>query len=95
MAIVRAFGKPDLFVTITCNPAWPEVTQALLPGQRPEDRPDILARVFQMKLKKLIADIGTDGIFGETVARLMVVEFQKRGECDSYLQFSMSFSFLS
>ncbi|MCO5553366.1 hypothetical protein L7F22_006887 [Adiantum nelumboides] len=32
MAIVRAKGKPDLFITFTCNPNWPEVTQALLPG---------------------------------------------------------------
>ena len=79
MAIVRAFGKPDLFVTMTCNPAWPEVVQALLPGQRPEDRPDLIARVFQLKLKNLLTDIGSGGIFGRTVARLMVVEFQKRG----------------
>ena len=24
MAIVRAFGKPDLFITFTCNPKWPD-----------------------------------------------------------------------
>ena len=82
MAIVRAFGKPDLFITMTCNPAWEEVTQALLLNQRPEDRPDILARVFQMKLKSLLTDLDTKGkgIFGRTLAKLMVVEFQKRGE---------------
>ena len=36
MAIVRAFGKPTLFITITCNPTWPETADALLPvsGQR-------------------------------------------------------------
>ena len=33
MAIVRTFGKPDLFVTMTCNPTWPEIAAALLPGQ--------------------------------------------------------------
>ena len=65
---------------MTCNPAWPEVTRALLPGQRPEDRPDLLARVFQMKLKSLLTDLGKGGIFGRTMAKLMVVEFQKRGE---------------
>src|SRR6266487_3678885 len=25
MAIVRTYGKPDLFITITCNPNWPEI----------------------------------------------------------------------
>ncbi len=22
MALVRAYGKPDLFITVTCNPKW-------------------------------------------------------------------------
>lgn len=30
MAIVRALGKPDLFITITCNPKWCEITELLL-----------------------------------------------------------------
>ena len=33
MAIVRVFGKPDLFITITCNPKWPEIQNALFIGQ--------------------------------------------------------------
>jgi len=33
MAIVREFGKPDLFVTVTCNPNWAEITNELLPNQ--------------------------------------------------------------
>src|SRR3989440_3144955 len=41
MAIVREFGKPDLFVTVTCNPTWPEIADELLPNQRPDDRPDL------------------------------------------------------
>lgn len=50
MAIVRAFGKPDLFITFTCNPNWPEITSALKPGQTPNDRPDLTIRVFKMKV---------------------------------------------
>ena len=34
MAIVRKCGKPDLFITFTCNPRWKEILEALLPGQR-------------------------------------------------------------
>ena len=38
-AIVRKFGKPDLFVTVTCNPEWPEIvlgpnTRLISPSQR-------------------------------------------------------------
>ena len=30
MTIVRRkFGKPDLFITFTCNPKWEEITGAL------------------------------------------------------------------
>ena len=80
MAIVRGLGKPSLFITVTCNPAWDEVTRALLPGQRPEDRPDILARVFHLKLQSLLADLTNGGVFGHTIGYLSVIEFQKRGK---------------
>ena len=84
MAIVRSLGKPSLFITMTCNPAWDEVTRALLPGQRPEDRPDVLARVFHLKLQGLLADVTTGGVFGRTVGFLSVIEFQKRGKKTGY-----------
>ena len=79
MAIVRAFGKPTLFITVTCNPKWPEIANALLPGQKPEDRPDLVARVFHMKLERLVKEVTKDGIFGKTSAFMRVIEFQKRG----------------
>ena len=36
LAISRVYAAPDLFSTFTCNPKWPEITEALLlePGQR-------------------------------------------------------------
>ncbi len=30
MTIMSHFGKPDLFVTFTCNPKWPKVIKKLL-----------------------------------------------------------------
>jgi hypothetical protein len=30
MSVVRELGKPDLFITFTCNPAWPEIAAELL-----------------------------------------------------------------
>ena len=46
MAIVREFGKPDLFITVTCNPRWSEITNELLPNQLPGNRLDLIARVL-------------------------------------------------
>ncbi len=50
MAIVRKLGKPDLFITITCNPKWREIQEQLLPGQAALDRPDLVDRVFKLKV---------------------------------------------
>ncbi len=57
MARVRKFGKPDLFVTFTCNPKWKEITDALLPGQTAKDRPELVTRVFNLKLDAFLKDI--------------------------------------
>ena len=46
MAYVRKFGRPDLFITMTTNPKWDEITSNLLPGQAPQDRPDLIDRVL-------------------------------------------------
>ena len=82
MAIVRALGRPTYFVTFTCNPDWPEIRAALLPGQDAQSRPDLVARVFGQKLRALLEDLTKRGIFGRCVALLMVIEFQKRGKSD-------------
>jgi hypothetical protein len=79
MALVREFGKPDLFVTMTCNPKWPDIQRELLPGQTANDRPDLVARVFKMKLKQLTDDITVNHIFGNLQGMVYVIEFQKRG----------------
>ena len=79
MAIVRAVGKPDLFITMTCNPQWQDILGGLKPGQTPQDLPDIVARVFKLKLKALLSDIIEKNVFGITAAHIHVIKFQKRG----------------
>ncbi len=79
MAIVRKYGKPDLFITFTCNPRWKEIEEQLFPGQTPSDRPDLIARVFKLKLNELIDDIIKKHVFGRAIAHVFVIEFQKRG----------------
>jgi hypothetical protein len=79
MAIYRWAHCPDAFVTFTCNPQWPEIKRALLPGQQPQDRPNLVTRVFKIKLKELINDIHKKHILGRTIVGIDVIEFQKRG----------------
>lgn len=66
IAICRVYGPPDLFITFTCNPKWPEILDALLfePGQRATDRADIIDRVYNMKLEELLEDIKNGTAFG-------------------------------
>ena len=79
MAICRAYRKPDLFITMTCNPKWPEIVAELTPGQKAQDRPDIVARVFKLKFDQLMVDLTKTGVFGKAIANMQVIEFQKRG----------------
>nr|XP_042902994.1 uncharacterized protein LOC122270292 [Parasteatoda tepidariorum] len=79
MAIVRKFGRPDIFLTFTCNPAWPEIVSALQRHQRPENRPNIIVRVFELKLTELLDDILKRHVFGKVISFIYVIEFQKRG----------------
>ncbi|XP_022003575.1 uncharacterized protein LOC110901029 [Helianthus annuus] len=82
MAICRWAETPDLFITMTCNPRWPEVDRhisATTPGRTASDRPDILARVFKIRLDELIKDLRKKNHFGKTKAVIYTIEFQKRG----------------
>ena len=70
IAICRVYGPPDFFTMFTCNPKWPEITEALSsePGQKPTDRADIVVRVYNMKLEELLADITSGAAFGPVSA---------------------------
>ena len=79
MAICREYHKPDFFITMTCNPNWPEIKEQLKKGQTAQDRPDIVARVFKLKKDQMMQDLKSGHVLGKVVAHMHVVEFQKRG----------------
>ena len=54
MAYIRRMGRPDIFITMTCYPKWPQIMEILLSGQKSQDRPDLVAKLFRQKLKKMI-----------------------------------------
>ncbi|KAG5537863.1 hypothetical protein RHGRI_025085 [Rhododendron griersonianum] len=79
MTLVERYGKPDLFLTMTCNPNWQEIKDEMKTHEEAQNRPDLLCRVFRSKLEHLQKEIVKNQLFGPVAAYTFVVEFQKRG----------------
>ncbi|KAF8077513.1 hypothetical protein N665_1031s0003 [Sinapis alba] len=80
MSICKYFGFPDLFITFTCNPKWPEMTRYFKKyNLKSEDRPDLCCRLFKIKLDSLMDDLTKKQLLGKTVSAIYTIEFQKRG----------------
>jgi hypothetical protein len=79
MSLPMRFNKPDLFITMTCNPRWPEIQAAVPHGSHWRFHPDLVARVFWLKFKSMMKDIIKLKIFGEVRAYVWRIEWQARG----------------
>ncbi|XP_071741764.1 uncharacterized protein [Rutidosis leptorrhynchoides] len=51
------YGNPQFFITFTCNVKWPEIARYLQPYTllTPSDRADVVARVFQLRVREFVA----------------------------------------
>ena len=78
MSFVRQLGKPELFITFTCNPKWPEIKSALNPGEQACVRLDLSCRVFKLKFTALIDNILKKEILGTVKAHTATIKFLKR-----------------
>ncbi len=47
LVLISEYGFPHAFLTLTCNPKWPEIVSQLLDGQTSFNRPDVTAAVFK------------------------------------------------
>ncbi|KAH1254932.1 ATP-dependent DNA helicase PIF1 [Glycine max] len=80
MTICAHVGFPDLFSTLTCNPAWPEIQRQVAKSNlTAHDCPDVVSRVFKMKLNQLMHDLKSGHVFGPILAFVYTIEWQKRG----------------
>jgi len=69
MAICKRYDYPDLFITITCNVNWPEILDFVKSrGLTASDRPDIVCRVFKMKLDQMMTNFKKNNFFGKVNA---------------------------
>ncbi len=53
LVLVFEFGCLHVFLTLTCNPKWPEIVSQLLDGQTAFDRPDVTGAVFKSRLDQM------------------------------------------
>ena len=68
IALVQHFRKPDIFLTMTCNPSWPEIAEKHITINEVQNRSDLVSRVFRAKIEELKDDIIKRHIFGKVVA---------------------------
>ncbi|XP_076035731.1 uncharacterized protein LOC143021850 [Oratosquilla oratoria] len=85
LAFVTNYGSPDFFITFTMNPAWEELSEAAQQTgshatlKNRGDRPDLVSRIFKLKVDELMDDLTNKNIFGRVKAHLYSIEWQKRG----------------
>ncbi|XP_019245183.1 PREDICTED: uncharacterized protein LOC109225045 [Nicotiana attenuata] len=79
IALVQNFGKPDIFLTMTCNPSCPEIEEHLLVTDEVQNRPNLVSRVFRAKVDEMKIDILKRNIFRKVSAFMYTIEFQKYG----------------
>ncbi|KAL3652113.1 hypothetical protein CASFOL_001794 [Castilleja foliolosa] len=67
LAICRVHGNPQYFITFTCNVKWPEISRHLdrNGGMQAQNRPDIIARVFRIKVQQFMKFMRTNKTFGD------------------------------
>jgi hypothetical protein len=95
LAIARKYGRPSLFIMMTCNPEWPEIKCRLRPGQKTTDIPVVVICAFHERLKRLLNVLRNK--FGHLIYMIKVIEFQKRGLPHSHIIIKVRFvcSFLT
>lgn len=69
LSVCRYIGHLDIFLTMTTNPLWDEIVQMMknMPGCNTVDLPDIIARVFKLKLDQIVEDIKMKSYFGTCI----------------------------
>ena len=85
MTIVLKKGKPDIFLTMICNPSWSEIASKLGPIQTPQDRPDLVTKIFEAKFQQLKEDVINKRVLGKVKNYISVTEIQKRGLPHMYM----------
>nr|GEV03167.1 helitron helicase-like domain-containing protein [Tanacetum cinerariifolium] len=79
LAICRALGNPQFFITFTCNVNWPEIKRHMqnYPEVLHGDRADVVVRVFHQKVQHFCKFLKDRRLFRTVRGLLYTIEFQK------------------
>jgi hypothetical protein len=77
LVLVSEYGCPHVFLTLTCNPEWPEIQSQLINGQTAFDRRDVTVPVFELRLDKFKTNIRNGKYFElrEVIYTIHVIEY--------------------
>lgn len=75
IALVQHFGRPDIFLTMTCNSSGPEIKEHMLSTNEAQNRLDLVSRVFRSKVEEMKTNILKINIFGKVAAFMYTIEF--------------------
>jgi len=75
MAILQSKGISDVFFTFTCNLNWQEIIVELELDQIAFNCLDLVARVFQMKVKALLKGVTKIGWFTKVIRNNLTKEY--------------------
>ncbi|XP_076047294.1 uncharacterized protein LOC143028816 [Oratosquilla oratoria] len=74
LASVTHYVSPEFFITFTMNPQWEEIQLAINQTgsfkTQSYDRPDLVSRIFKLKVDSLMDDLTKKHIFGRVKANL-------------------------
>jgi hypothetical protein len=81
LILVSEFGCPHIFLTLTCNPKWPEIMSQVLNGQTASDCPEVTGAVLKSRLDQMKMNIRHGKYFDgrEIFHTFHVIEYQYRG----------------
>ena len=79
LALPTEYHLPDLFITVTFNPEWPELARMMPSHGNVHDHADVVARVFWFRFMRIMADIVDNAVFGTVLSYCYRIEWQLRG----------------
>ncbi|KAH1161826.1 hypothetical protein GYH30_000623 [Glycine max] len=69
IAICSHVGFPNIFITFTCNPNWPEILRLLTPlNLTAIDKPEIISQIFKLKYEQMLSDLTKNHLLGKVIA---------------------------
>ncbi len=95
LVLVSEYGcHPHVFLTLTCNPEWPEIQSQLINCQTAFDRPDVTVPVFKSRLDKFKTNIRNEKYFEsrEVIYIIHVIEYQYRGLPHAHIVFCLDYA---